>query len=478
MMDMSSQIDDFPLVVDLDGTLVKTDLLLESYFCNAAKGFTHHKSVVGALLQGKAKLKCYLAGTSSVDYGLLPYDDNVLDLIHRARADGRRIYLATASNERHAEGVAAHLGLFDGVFGSDGATNLSGKAKARLLVETFGQRGFDYVGNDAVDLAIWEEARKAYVASAGQALARKVAGLGIPVEQVEKTAPRLKSWVKALRVHQYAKNVLVFVPVLTAHAYSVPALTNSLLAFIAFCLCASAVYILNDLLDLDADRRHPSKRNRPFASGELPILHGMIAVPLLLSLAFGIAFLTSLPFALVLAFYFALTLAYSVAIKRKLLVDVVVLALLYTIRVIAGAAALPVMVSEWLLAFSMFIFTSLALVKRYVELAMRAEKDLPAPSNRNYQLEDLPIVGALAAASGFNAITIFALYVSSPAVRELYRRPELLWLICPVLLYWIGRVVVLAHRRVLNDDPIVFALSDRVSRLAGAVTVAIILLAS
>jgi 4-hydroxybenzoate polyprenyltransferase len=265
---------------------------------------------------------------------------------------------------------------------------------------------------------------------------------------------------------------------LTAHAYTVPFLFRAVLAFVAFSLCASAVYLLNDLVDLDADRRHPNKRYRPFASGTIPITHGIVAIPLLLISAFGCAFVASLPLVGVLAGYLALTLAYSLMLKRKLLIDVVVLAMLYTTRVVAGAAALPVLVSEWLLAFSMFIFTSLALVKRYVELSMRVDKELPGPSNRNYQLTDLPIVGALAAASGFNAVTIFALYISSPAVRDLYRHPERLWLICPILLYWIGRTVLLAHRREIEDDPIVFALRDRISRLAGGLIVAVVLLAS
>jgi 4-hydroxybenzoate polyprenyltransferase len=295
---------------------------------------------------------------------------------------------------------------------------------------------------------------------------------------LEREEPSLRVWLKALRVHQYAKNVLIFVPLLTAHAYAVPFLLRAMLAFVAFSLCASAVYILNDLVDLDADRRHPSKRLRPFASGTIPIAHSIIAIPVLLLLAFGCAFIASLPLAAVLAGYLALTLAYSLTLKRKPLIDVVVLAMLYTTRVVAGAVALPVMVSEWLLAFSMFIFTSLALIKRYTELSLRLEKQLPEPSNRDYQLADLPIVGALAAASGFNAVTIFALYISSPTVRDLYRHPQLLWLICPILLYWIGRAVMFAHRRAIDDDPILFALRDRVSRLAGGLIIAIVLLAS
>jgi 4-hydroxybenzoate polyprenyltransferase len=469
---------DLPLVVDLDGSLLRTDMLYESYFASATAGFDHHWTTLAALRRGKAPLKAYLAGVTPVDYALLPYNAAVLELMREAKAEGRRVYLATASDHRHAAGIAAHLEMFDGVFSSDGVVNLSGDAKARLLVETFGDRHFDYVGNDAADLAIWSHARKAYVVSNSAALLSRLQPLGIPIDRIDPPRPSLRLWLKALRVHQYAKNALIFVPLLTAHAYAVHSLLSALLAFVAFSLCASSVYLLNDLIDLRADRQHPSKKNRPFACGSLPIAHGVIAIPILLAAAYVCALLTSLLFTAVLTAYFALTLAYSFTLKRRLMVDIVVLAALYTTRVVAGAAALPVVPSEWLLAFSMFIFTCLALVKRYVELALRIDRELPNPSNRNYRLIDLPIIGALAAASGFNAVTIFALYVSSPAVGGLYRHPELLWLLCPILMYWLSRMVILAHRRVVDDDPIVFALHDRNSRVCAAFMVLFVVLAT
>ncbi len=285
------------------------------------------------------------------------------------------------------------------------------------------------------------------------------------------------TWAKALRVHQYVKNTLMIVPLVTAHQFNYAAITSVLVAFVAFSLCASAVYVLNDLFDIDADRQHPTKKNRPFASGVLKPWQGKIAIPILLVLAFACAADVSLKFTLALLFYLALTTAYSVSLKRKMLVDVVVLAMLYTIRVIAGAIAISVDVSAWLLVFSMFMFLSLALMKRYSELALRIDHNLPVPSTRNYKLDDLVIVGCLAVASGFNAVTIFALYVSSPAVQQMYANPDVLWLACPVLTYWIGRAMILAHRRMMNDDPIVFAIRDRISRLAGILMVGIVLLA-
>jgi 4-hydroxybenzoate polyprenyltransferase len=469
---------DVALVVDLDGSLLHTDMLYESFFASVTEGFEHHWSTLDALRRGKAPLKSYLAGVSTIDYDLLPYNEKVLGLIRDAKREGRRIYLATASDRLHAEGIAAHIGMFDAIFSSDGVVNLSGKAKAQLLVDTFGDRGFDYVGNGIADLAIWPHARRAYVVSNSADLVRKVEGLEVPMDRIETPRPTFRVWLRALRVHQYAKNTLIFVPLLTAHAYALHYMLSALLAFVAFSLCASSVYLLNDLIDLRADRQHPTKQKRPFARGAIPLAHGVVAIPLLLAAAYLCALLTSLLFTAVLTAYLGLTLAYSLTLKRRLMVDIVVLATLYTTRVIAGAAALPVVPSEWLLAFSLFVFTSLALIKRYVELAMRIDKELPDPTNRNYRLIDLPIIGALAAASGFNAVTIFALYVSSPAVGGLYRHPELLWLLCPILMYWLSRIVILAHRRVVDDDPIVFALRDRNSRICGAMTIAIVLLAT
>lgn len=287
----------------------------------------------------------------------------------------------------------------------------------------------------------------------------------------------ISAWVKQLRVHQYVKNVLLFVPIATAHQFTSAAVFSDLVAFVAFSLCASAVYVLNDLVDREADRQHPTKKNRPLASGAIKPWQGVAAIPILLILAFACAAAVSLKFTLALLLYLALTTAYSVSLKRKMLVDVVVLAMLYTIRVIAGAIAISVEMSAWLLAFSMFIFLSLALMKRYSELALLIQQNLPDPTTRNYKLDDLPIVGCLAVASGFNSVTIFALYVSSPTVQQAYATPELLWLACPVLTYWLGRAMILAHRRMMNDDPIVFAIKDHVSRIAGVLIVAILLLA-
>jgi 4-hydroxybenzoate polyprenyltransferase/phosphoserine phosphatase len=466
-----------PLVVDLDGTLVRSDLLIETAFSELGRRPQSLPAMVSALGQGKAALKHRLAQPADFDPGTLPYDDEVIARIRQARADGRPVYLASASNRRLVEGVANHLGLFTGWFASDEMTNLAGHVKARQLVEAFGERGFDYIGNDAADLPVWRHAAKAIAVRAPSGVARKLAGMGADVEHLHHERPTWRTWAKLFRVHQYAKNALVFLPILAAHKFEWAAFAEATLAAVAFCLCASSVYVLNDLVDLQEDRKHRTKRSRPLASGAVPLSHGLVAAPLLFLAAVLVASSVSLPFLAVLLGYFAITTAYSFFLKRKMLVDVLTLATLYSVRVFGGAVAIDVVVSQWLLAFCMSLFVSLALMKRYVELAARSDASMPDPSNRDYKTGDLEVVSALAAASGFNAVTVFALYISIETANPLYSRPAVLWLVCPLLIYWIGRALMLAHRREMDDDPVVFAIEDKTSLITMAAAVALILLA-
>jgi 4-hydroxybenzoate polyprenyltransferase/phosphoserine phosphatase len=464
-----------PLVVDLDGTLVKSDLLFESLFGRIGRDPASLFGLLWALRSGKARFKDVLARRVDLDVGTLPYDETVLGLIEKARAAGRPVFIASASNEKFVSAVAAHLGLFDGWFASDASDNISAEVKAARLVEAFGEGGFDYVGNDKADLPVWEAAAGRTGIRTSAKLNGRLAALG--VEVLDSPKARLRDWLKLIRVHQYAKNALVFLPMLTAHKFDLLSLSHAVLAAIAFSLCASSVYILNDLVDLPADRDHPTKKNRPLASGVIPIADAVVVMAVMLLVSLAIAAGVSWSFLGVLAFYFILTNAYTFSLKTKMMLDIVTLATLYSLRVIGGAAAIGVPISEWLIAFSMFIFACLALVKRYIELATRLDRELSDPSNRNYKLSDMPIVAALAAASGFNAVTVFALYISSDAVHPLYRHPKLLWLICPILLYWIGRILMMAHRRLVHDDPIVFALKDRVSMIVGVLIAAVVLAA-
>lgn len=466
-----------PLVVDLDGTLVRSDLLIETAFAELGRRPASILDMFAALLKGKAALKHRIADMGAFDPAALPYDTVVLDVIAEARAQGRPVYLASASTGRLVQAVADHLGVFDGWFASDENNNLSGKAKAEQLVAAFGDGGFDYIGNDKPDLLVWPHAHKALTIRANASVRRRLADRHGGVEHLESTAPTLKTWLKLIRVHQYAKNALIFVPLATSHSFTLEAIWAAGLAFVAYSLCASGVYVLNDLVDLAADRGHPTKQNRPLASGTVPLIHAVLAAPLLLAAGLALGAFVSWPFAGVLVAYLGLTTSYSFYLKRKMLLDVIVLSLLYTVRVLGGAVAVGVELSPWLLAFSMFIFTALALMKRFIELAARLDANLNDPSNRNYRIGDLDVVMALAAAAGFNAVTVMALYINSDDVDQLYTRPAMLWAICPLLMYWIGRALMMAHRRLVDDDPIIFALKDRVSRFVIAAMAVVALLA-
>ncbi|WP_247986071.1 UbiA family prenyltransferase [Bradyrhizobium sp. 186] len=468
---------DKPLVVDLDGSLLLTDVLYESFLNVLPLGFRSNFATVRGLANGKAAVEHHLAQASELDYATLPYNTCVIDLIQTAKARGTQVYLATAANAKHAKAIADHLGIFDGWFASDAKTSLSGSFKAEMLAAAFGENGFDYVGNGSSDLPVWEIADKAYAIGPSKAVKRRLFALkGNCVALDDGTAGR-RAWFRALRVHQYVKNLLIFVPSLTSHRFTLANIITDVMAFLAFCACASAVYILNDLLDLKSDRAHSSKRARPFASGHLQLRTGLLMVPALLLFSLMLAITISLEFVGVLVGYFLLTSAYSVYLKRKMLLDVVVLAMLYTTRIIAGGVAAEIQISQWLFIFSMFIFTSLALIKRYVELATSLDRRVPDRSGRDYRMGDLDVVAALVAAAGLNAVTIFALYITSPDVQRLYRHPKALWLICPILLYWIGRALMMAHRRLMDDDPIVFALRDRISAIAIAAIVAVVIIA-
>lgn len=454
-----------PLVIDLDGTLVRSNLVIEAAAAALAAHPTRALTYLSGLLRGRAALQQAIIANCDFDPSLLPYDPQVLGRAEAAVADGRPVYLASASSGRLAEAVANHLGLFDGWFASDAAGTPSGASTAERLVEAFGEGGFDYIGNDRTDLPIWRRADRALAIRASPSVLRALGRAGCAAELLQDDPPTWRTWTRQLRVHQYAKNALLFVPLLTSHSFSWHALASALLGVIAFSLCASAIYILNDLADLPADRAHPTKRNRPLAAGQVSPIAALGLMMVLLIGGLFAGWLLPPPFLLILLSYLVITTAYSFYLKRKLMVDVVALASLYTIRVIAGAVAIGVELSPWLLAFSLFIFTSLALVKRYVELATRLDAALPDPANRNYRVGDLTVVMAVAAAAGMNVLTILALYVESGELGASYRRPEFLWLLCPLMLYWISRVLVLAHRRVITDDPLVFALSDRISFL-------------
>ncbi len=461
-----------PLVVDLDGSLLRSDLLAETALAFAKQHPLRAFSMLGWLMQGKLILKRNLATQSAIDVAQLPYDERVLALIKAERAKGRSIILATASDQRLAERVAAHLGLFDEVLGSD-QVNLAGQQKRDALVKSFGEAGFDYLGNANADLEVWAAAKQALVVNASPAVLRKARLQGNVQAVIDADSGGFRTWLKAMRLHQWVKNFLIFVPLVAAHrVQELPLLIAAATAFVCFGLCASSVYLLNDLIDLADDRHHPRKRLRPFAAGQLSLLSGVWMVPILLMLAFALA-LWRLPlvFAIGLASYYLLTLAYSLVLKRIMVIDVATLAGLYTLRIIVGGVALAIPLSFWLLAFSVFMFLSLALVKRYAELFQnRARGETGKARGRGYYPDDLPMIGALGAAAGYIAVMVLALYINEAHTKTLYHQPIVIWLACPLLLVWISRVWMLAHRGEMNEDPVVFAVRDQVSLLIGALT--------
>lgn len=469
-----------PLCVDLDGTLIKTDLLIESFFLLLK---THPLVVLLVpfwLLCGKARLKQELARRVELDVATLPYHPAFLTWLCEQHARGRYLVLATSAAETFARQVADHLGIFSQVIATTDDANLSGQRKAERLCQCFGERGFDYAGNGRVDVAVWAHAHQAILVNPAHRVRDQAAQVTeIAAEFDDRQGKTLKPWFKALRLHQWLKNVLVFVPLLAAHRVHEPALLlQAALAYLTFGLCASSVYLLNDLLDLPIDREHPRKRLRPFAAGTLPVLAGALAVPALLILAFLLAGIALPPlFAGILLSYFVLTLTYSLFLKQIAMLDTVALAALYTLRIIAGAAATAIVPTFWLLAFSMFIFLSLALVKRHTELLAMQDMGQNAARGRGYQVGDLQLLQALGSASGYSSVLVLALYINNGANPALYRHPEVIWLLCPLLLYWISRVWLKTHRGDMHDDPVIFAIQDRVSQMLIGISAVIVWLA-
>jgi 4-hydroxybenzoate polyprenyltransferase/phosphoserine phosphatase len=456
-----------PLVVDLDGTLIKSDLLYESTtLFLAEKPFQVFKLLVW-LAKGKSVLKSHLAQAVHIDMASLPYNSKLIEWIREERAEGRPIVLATASHQLLANRVAGHLGVFDEVLATDLNTNLKAEVKREALVARYGEGGFDYVGNDWSDIPVWQSAAQAHVVSPSKRLINKVRAHGNLGRVIDVDIASVSSGlIRAMRPHQWIKNLLTFIPLMAAHRFvDSSSVVQAFLAFVVFCLTASSVYLLNDLVDLHNDRLHPRKRHRPFASGHLGIGVGWVAWPLLLWMALTLAYFT-LPwkFTVALSFYFVLTLAYSLRLKQVPVVDALVLAALYTLRVIAGAAAIGVALSFWLLSFSIFLFLSLAYIKRYSEL--RTARDIGESGvlrGRGYEPQDLELVSSLGGTAGYISVLVLALYIQDAHTASLYATPAIIWLACPLLLFWISRAWLLAHRGHMHDDPVVFALNDRTS---------------
>ena len=455
-----------PLVVDLDGTLIKTDLLVESVCSLLRQEPLALMALPIWLLKGRAHLKREIAQRVQLDPTLLPYRTELLDYLRAEHDKGRSIVLATGSDEQFARQVADHLKLFDMVLASDGIHNLAAERKRARLVAQFGEKGFDYVGNESRDLAVWSSARKAIVVSPSLRLKRTVAKFAQCESAFEERSASLGEYLRALRPQQWLKNILVFVPLFAAHLFTEPILLiRTVVAFLAFCCCASSGYLINDLCDLPADRHHPAKRLRPFASGRLPLAYGLVTAPALVILGSLLGWLLSWWSVGFLLLYLTLTVAYSLRLKKVVLLDVFLLATFYTLRIIAGGLAAAVPLSVWLLAFSMFLFLSLAFIKRNAELVIMRRVDGDRAKARSYELGDAVLLVSKGTASGYAAVLVLSLYIASGSVKVLYSTHQVLWLVCPLLLYWIDYLWLVAHRGEMHHDPLVFAVRDRTSRI-------------
>jgi 4-hydroxybenzoate polyprenyltransferase len=392
--------------------------------------------------------------------------------------EGRMVFLCTGSDFTIAERVALHVGIFDGVIASNGEENVTGKTKAYRLTERF-PRGFVYAGNSADDLKVWKASSKAIVVTSSDAFLQRVRSAHEVENSFTRPTYRKKDLLKAVRLHQWTKNLLLFVPfLLDTEVASIGSFVNVCIAFLAFSLLASATYLINDLLDLSADRVHRSKRNRAIAAGRLPIRHASAYAAAMFCISGIIMLYLPIGFLIVAGLYLFCTLLYSFWIKRIMVLDVCCLAGLFTMRVIAGTVVVGSQWSFWLLAFSMFIFLSLAICKRTAELHGMLLENKTKTSGRAYSVNDIGILNSLGVTSGYLSVLVVALYINSEKVKTIYSLPEALWWICPVLLYWIGRVWLMSSRGEMLEDPIVFAITDRTSHIAAILCGIIIYVAS
>jgi 4-hydroxybenzoate polyprenyltransferase len=482
-----------PLCVDLDGTLVKSDTLLDTVIVLVRQQPAAVLSFPKWIAQGKAAFKRKVTELAEINVVHLPYNQPLLDYLRQQHAEGREIYLATGADTLLADRVAAHLGIFNGVLASDGSTNLTGHNKLAAFQERF-SGGFCYIGNAKPDVPLLTKCLHPMVANPNARLRAGMRSAGIvPVRTFSDAAVPWKAWLRAIRLHQWAKNVLIFLPVLLAHVRAVGPLLGACIAFFSFGLAASATYIVNDLLDLEADRHHPRKRKRPFASGDLSPIAGAVTVAAFLCASVVLAWLIphtitdlSPPYALGrpyrflawLIVYAIATTAYSLRLKRAVLVDVITLSGLYTIRLLAGSAATGVPISEWLAAFSIFFFLSLAFVKRFSELESLRQRigntDAALVKGRGYRVSDLEQLRSFGTASGYASVVVFSLYIGNAVAKDLYGHFTRLWLLVPVLLLWLSRLWLQASRDELHEDPVIYAITDKRSLLLGLLVVLIV----
>ena len=416
------------------------------------------------VLEGKAALKQFVATKVNINPANLPYNTEFLKWLRHEYKTGRKLVLSTGSDSRTATKIAKYLGIFHSVIASDGVINNTGLTKSKTLVAKYGEQGFDYAGNSRDDIFVWKKARFSVIVNASDNLIKRVS----KISRVKKIFLRPKStflvWFSAFRVHQWLKNLLLFIPLAAGHVLpSGGTLEILFLAFFSFSICASSVYITNDLFDLESDRQHHRKMMRPFAAGRIPVWIGIILVPILLFLGIFIATFVSVKFLYCLLLYFVVTFFYSIVLKRLVLIDCLTLAFLYTIRIISGAVVVGDALSFWLLAFSFFMFLSLAFVKRYAEILSQKKNNKTQLSGRGYFVTDANLIQTLGVTSGYASIVVLALYLNTDSVLRLYQSPQLIWLAIPVMLFWVSSIWMYASHGKMHDDPLIFAIKDPIS---------------
>jgi len=470
-----SNLQKIPLCVDLDGTLIKTDSLYELFLLLFKTNPLYCLIAISWLMKSKAHFKAEITKRVQLSAESLPYNQDVIDYI-KAQDPQRKILLVTGSNKKVADSIAEYLGLFDEVIASDAQINLTGTNKRDHLAKRFVDTGFEYIGNETTDIPVWEVAKKVSVVSQDNAFLKQVTSTFDGVEVFKLDKPSIKNYLKGMRLHQWVKNLLVFVPLFLDHRFNDgQAFISVILTFFGLSILASFTYIINDLLDLESDRLNSYKRKRPFASGLISIKQA--AIMMLVLFVLFVLIMTQLTPAviMVLMIYLAATLSYSFYFKRVAMLDVTMLAGLFSLRIISGIVAIGSAWSFWLLAFSMFFFLSLAFAKRFSEVDNIRKEGREKAVGRGYSVVDLPMLNISGVASGYISILVVALYIDSEKVRQMYMHPEILWLICPPLLFWIGRIWLITGRGEMHEDPIVFAIKDKVSLFIVALCGAILL---
>ncbi len=466
---MSTSLSQTTLYVDLDGTVIKTDLLYESILLLLKNNIFHGFLIPLWLLKGKAHLKHQLAQRVSIPVELLPLNPEFHRYLQDEVESGRDIVLISASSQIHVRQVSDHLGLFIDAMGSDEDHNLKSRNKVTRILQLDPGGKFAYAGNCADDIAVWSEATEVILVNCSKSLADKLPHQGDQIKHFDAPLSIARKFWQAMRPHQWLKNALIFLPLILSHQLNQPTLLlQACIAFLSFSLVASSVYLLNDMLDLNSDRQHQSKKRRPLASGDLPLSYGYAGAPLLLLCGFVVALLLPPAFLLVLLAYWLMTTLYSFLLKSLYLIDVLTLASLYSWRIIAGSAAISVVTTNYLLAFSFFLFLGLAMVKRYTEFLNLQNQGKIAVAGRGYRVENLQTLAAVGGASSVIAVAVFAFYINAPATMELYSSPLILWAICPLLCYLLWRIWALARRGELDEDPVLFAITDRKSQLIAA----------